>query len=335
VCDIILGSTELRLRIKGEPAITPALRADAGGRRGGLVLQREPLSVEVVELPGSMFETRPEIAILAIGGHVPYRPLPLTISLSGSEQLASSASVEAARGLLLNPVLAAPGEVVDKQNILEVEFEREPLLTSCDQAALLAGRNLLWLNGEFIQFATAKPLGAATYELSDLIRGRFDSEAVHSHESGSKVLILSPDAMAKIKVPRERIGSMATARVHGPDDTVAEATLTIMGLAARPWTPAHVVVEEAHDGLTVSWVRRCKEGAPWLDEVDAPLGSTREQYLLRLADQLGSAVELRTDSTSAHFDAQALSSFGPRPWRLEVRQVGDFSASKASSHIID
>jgi hypothetical protein len=82
-------------------------------------------------------------------------------------------------------------------------------------------------------------------------------------------------------------------------------------------------------------VRRCREGTSWLDEVDVPLAPKREVYVVRLSDNQNHDVQLETSSPEAVIGAQSQTDFGPKPWRLEVRQLGDFAAGNPLIHNID
>jgi hypothetical protein len=102
-----------------------------------------------------------------------------------------------------------------------------------------------------------------------------------------------------------------------------------------PWAPEHVVVSELESGLQLSWIRRCKEGAPWLDGVDAPLGTKPELYSVSLTGGNGKSFDLKTNVPSAHIDTQRLNDLGPRPWHLKVRQLGNFAPGRPYIHIIE
>jgi hypothetical protein len=76
-------------------------------------------------------------------------------------------------------------------------------------------------------------------------------------------------------------------------------------------------------------------GELWLDEFDALLGSSHELYSVSLSDTLNGTIELQTGQTHAQVTPIMLDRLGPRPWRLEIRQVGDFAAGKPLVHVID
>jgi hypothetical protein len=140
--------------------------------------------------------------------------------------------------------------------------------------------------------------------------------------------------LAKVKLPPDSVGSQIRARVHGPDGGLAEASLTVSGSAARPWAPEHLNVRETNAGLSLTWLRRCKEGVTWRDSVDAPLGARRESYAVRLSDAQGHVIDRETGTPAVTIDPQSYSHFGPRPWQLEVRQLGDFAAGIPLIHKI-
>ena len=85
----------------------------------------------------------------------------------------------------------------------------------------------------------------------------------------------------------------------------------------------------------MTWERRCKEGAQWLDHVDAPLGFAREVYSISLENADGRRLERMTSEPSCQFDRQSLDQMGARPWSLEVRQIGDLTASAPLHHVIN
>ena len=335
VAEKALAESELRLRLRPEPRTIPSLPGDSGGSLSARMLKRSSLTVALVELPGSMFEAEPELAVLVSGGHEPFRPLPISLAIGGSETEMMSSQIPSPLGRLIEALPCSSVATFDCKNVVNVAFDRDPGLTSCTDDLLFGGANLLCVDGEFIQFGAAKPLGDAKYELSRLIRGRFDTASDTPHEAGAQVLLLDGKGMTTLKVPRDRIGSLATARAFGPEESVAFANLAIAGLAGRPWSPTLLRLHHKSNGLALSWVRRCKEGEPWLDGVDSPLGSSRELYSVTLSDALDGRIEVQSEGTSSLISPSLLAQLGPRPWRLEIRQVGDFAASRPLVHTLD
>jgi hypothetical protein len=64
-----------------------------------------------------------------------------------------------------------------------------------------------------------------------------------------------------------------------------------------------------------------------VDEIDAPLGESREQYRVTVTGPLGS-IELLSDAPEATIPAADLARVGSGPATVEVRQIGDGAASR-------
>ena len=65
----------------------------------------------------------------------------------------------------------------------------------------------------------------------------------------------------------------------------------------------------------------------WLDEVDAPLGESREQYRVTLIGAAAS-LDLTCDQPSLVIPSTDLASVGGGAATIEVRQLGDWAASR-------
>jgi hypothetical protein len=85
--------------------------------------------------------------------------------------------------------------------------------------------------------------------------------------------------------------------------------------------------------LTLSWIRRSRRGWAWVDEIDAPLGESREAYRVTVTGPLAS-IELETGTPGAAILAASLASVGLGAASVEVRQIGDFAASRPALQTI-
>jgi hypothetical protein len=83
----------------------------------------------------------------------------------------------------------------------------------------------------------------------------------------------------------------------------------------------------------LSWIRRSRRGWAWLDEIDAPLGESREAYRVIVTGPLGS-IELEAVTPQLKIPASALAAVGSGEASVEVRQIGDFAASRAAQQNI-
>lgn len=332
VCAKVLKGSELSLQLRLDRARVQIAASDPGGVASQKVLQRKPLGLSLLELPGSAGSVG--AALLVSGGHEPFRSLAVRVSCNGIEQELSSAIRPAACGTLLEAVDVGVSELMDHQHTIHVEFEQDPMLVSVDEAALLAGANLLHVGGECIRFSRALPLGASRYELSGLIRGCFDTVATAPHELGALVHVLDASTYRTFQIEPGQLGATFEARLYGPDQATADASLTVHGVAQRPWAPAHIETSTSANGLQISWVRRGRDGQAWLDGVDAPIGASREAYTVSLLGQEDRRLDFETSAPDLFVSTASLAVLGSRPWQLEVRQLGDLAPGNIGNHTI-
>jgi hypothetical protein len=200
-------------------------------------------------------------------------------------------------------------------------------LTSCTDDALAAGANLVVLGSELIQFGTADPLASGRFRLSRLLRGRGGSEwAMSAHAVGEAFCLIDAGTVAAVVLPPWTRGATVTAQVGG-----ATSSIALAGESVRPLAPAHLdAAIDASGALSLSWVRRSRTGFAWVDEIDAPLGETAEQYRVELTGT-GSAIEAVTGQPMLSIDPAAVAALGPGLATIEVRQIGDLAASRPAS----
>jgi len=89
-------------------------------------------------------------------------------------QTARSKSVLGRAETMLEP---GGADVIDEANEVDVALvDPDQWLTSCDDEALSAGRNLAIIGRELIQFGRATALGGGKFRLGRLMRGRNGTE---------------------------------------------------------------------------------------------------------------------------------------------------------------
>ena len=198
-------------------------------------------------------------------------------------------------------------------------------LTSCDDDALAAGINLALLGRELIQFGRATPLGEGQFRLSHLLRGRGGTEwACQDHGPDDVFCLIRAASLQPIALPSSSVGATITATIAG--GTPAATVFSAEGL--RPPSPVALTAQPQPNGdLALTWIRRSRIGFAWVDEIDAPLGETREQYRVSIAGTL-SSVELVVDQPSLTVTSATLSALGTGAAAIAVRQIGDFAASR-------
>lgn len=149
---------------------------------------------------------------------------------------------------------------------------------------------------EYIQWATAVDNGDGTYTLSDLLRGRKNTDYLgqQARGSGLEFFVVDPDLMTRRPAfegyELERFYKVATI---GRTSSPPALGFTYQGEDLKP--PAGVSGAATRDGsnnLTVTWLRRSRFASPWVS-VEPPLGEDSEAYEVDILDAPGGTV-LRT-----------------------------------------
>lgn len=203
---------------------------------------------------------------------------------------------------------AGPADIWDRENTVTVVLDfDDDQLESLDELAVLNGNNAFWLGnpngqgGEIIQFATATLVAPATYQLSNLLRGRLGTEAnVGAHGANEAFVLIDASVNGRSDYgPSEWDKS----RLYKPvsvltdeADTAAQA-FTNTGAGKRPYSPVHVAgVRDSSSNLSISWVRRTRLRVPGLGAGPVPIGEEIEAYEI---DVYSGSTVVRTISASA------------------------------------
>lgn len=287
-----------------------------------------PLAIALFDVPnvtGSSAE-QPMLLMAAAMGSAGWRVRPVDISAGAVTTSMQTARSESLLGQALTVVGAAEADLADEINSLDVQLvDPAQWLTSCDDEALGAGMNLAVIGNEVIQFANAASLGGGRFRLTRLLRGRWGTEcAVSTHATGEAFCLIQPGNVQPVVLPISAIGLSVIADDRRGDT----AQVQLRGESVRPWTPVNVqaTIEAAGD-LALSWTRRSRAGSSWIDEVDVPLGETREDYRVTVIGALASA-EFVTTEPSLTIAASDLAALGSGTAQVEVRQIGDWAASR-------
>lgn len=240
----------------------------------------------------------------------------------------------AARKAVFGHALSALGDgeshLIDTTASVDVELvDPDQWLLNCDDDALVGGANLAVLGHELLQFGEALQIGPGRFRLTRLLRGRGGTEwASASHAVGEPFLMIERDAVRSIPLPDWALGSRITASAISTAASPAQAEIVASGESQRPPAPIRVQAElDAGGALALSWVRRSRRGWAWVDDIDAPLGESREQYRITIAGPTG-AIELLTEAAAATVAAVDLERIGSGSALVQIRQIGDRAASR-------
>lgn len=104
--------------------------------------------------------------------------------------------------------------------------------------------------------------------------------------------------------------------------------VTLSGETLKPPSPVFVQASWLSGGdLQLGWTRRSRQGWSWIDEIDAPIGEAREQYRVTVSGVTAS-LEVETGQPSLTIAAAMLAGVGTGPAVIEIRQIGDWAASR-------
>jgi hypothetical protein len=164
-------------------------------------------------------------------------------------------------------------------------------IASCTYANFLAGVNAAYLGGELILFRNATQTAANTYTLSGLLRGRVGTEwAMSTHVAGETFVLLDRTRMAVLPILLTDIKSAMYFETYLLNlfGTTPSTPQKVVPTVARvkPLSPALFVAgpgsAASTSDISLSWIRRARVGAQWLDGTDVPLDESSESYQLQV-----------------------------------------------------
>ena len=268
------------------PALDPTLiPADPG--RAGLPpdLALAPTVLAACEVPWDGNPSTPVPLLLA----VPSSPSPYWTGASlyvdqGDGALQPLGPSGRSRSIIGTATTALPEAsplLFDRHGSVTVQLAANDLdLTDATMRQLAMGANRALIGNEIIQFATASPLGAGSWKLSGLWRGRGGTEAaVAGHAIGDRFILLDGTG---VPLDPEAVGSTPEAVVAAiglGDPAPVTAPILLRGIGYRPPSPVHGRAQTLPGGgLRLTWTRRARGGWLWQDGVDVPLNEQIESY---------------------------------------------------------
>lgn len=267
----------------------------------------------------------PRLSVVAAGGPG-WRQAELAYSLDDGASW-TALGPTALPGIIGVVSAVTPGgghSLIDRRGTFDIRLAED--LADADDAALDAGANLAWVDGELLQFARARPLGDRRWRLSGLRRGLRGTEAMIGRAvPGAPFVLILPGSVRTVDVPIAMLGRPVRFLAHGLADAPegVPATADVTGLSVLPPSPVGWRCRRATDGrVTIGWTRRSRIGWRWLDRVDAPLGEEVERYRIAIGDR----VEELTSPLWSGAVADGT--------RVTIRQIGTWGASAPLAGII-
>lgn len=325
--------TMVELRPSWQP--TADLPAEPGRIVANSDILEEPLTLALLEAPdvsGAVI-AGPTVLIAASSPNRGWNLRPLTVASSGQSFLTQTPARKSILGRAVTVLPAANPELVDEVNSFDVELvDEQQWITSCDDESLADGENLAILGDEIVQFGEVISLGNGLFRLGHLLRGRHGTDwASRAHAAGEPFCLLDSSSMRPLPLPVWMRGASLTVT----DRNGSTTSRTFGADSVRPLAPIALSAEFGSNGdLSLGWIRRSRSGFAWVDEIDAPLGESREEYGVVISGTAAS-VELTSAAPSLLVPASELAALGSGPATIEVCQVGDWAASRAAQLIIE
>lgn len=215
----------------------------------------------------------------------------------------------------------------DGESVLKIQLLRGEL-SSCDEAALLGGANAALAGGEVVQFKTAVLVGPGLYELRDLLRGRKGTEGkTGAHVVGESFVLLTSDAIQFLPASLSDRNAIYRFRAVSNGrylDDAADTAFAYELKTLEPLAPAHLRGARQNNGdVLLTWIRRARKNASWVDYIDVPLDEENERYDVEIVNIATGAV-VRTFAEIAQ-SAQIYSA---------AQQTEDWGGAAASSFIM-
>lgn len=173
-------------------------------------------------------------------------------------------------------------EMFDEKNFVDVQLLTNEFI-SVTEGEAMAGKNLVMIGKEFLNFKTATLIGTKKYRLSGLLRGRLGTEQhISTHTSTERVVLIDD----KLRTIPQTFNDLNVQRYYKavsigrtlPD--TAPFVFTNTGVRLKPVSPWHLGAgRNAAGDIVFQWVRRTRYPAiSWNLAVDPPLLETAERY---------------------------------------------------------
>lgn len=211
----------------------------------------------------------------------------------------------------------AGGNVWDDVSTVDVRLS-SGTLSSASDLGVLNGMNLAALQAdddwEIVQWVDAELVGANTWRLSRLLRGRFGTERAQGAHAVNDRFVLLSNALRRSPMPSAELGTERAFKAAAAGQAISEAVATTFALAGnsiRPLSPVHVVGARDAGDLTITWVRRARINAAWQNGIDVPLDEPSEAYEIDILDGDDVVRTLTSSTTEVEYTAaQQTTDFG-------------------------
>lgn len=218
---------------------------------------------------------------------------------------------------------------IDYGTILTVEISYGSLESvTLDQLLTNPTMNLALIGDEIVQFQDAILESAGTYTLSGFHRGMRGTERhIDGHTSGERFILLT-SALKQHALGASEIGDtdyyIPMSSGESTPDYYAMIALPFLGVAHRPYAPAHVTMERdsGSGDWSFAWVRRTRLGGSNVNGQNVPLGETSESYAVKIMDGATVVRRIEVDDPEATYtNAQQVADWGGAQTSLTIQVI--------------
>ena len=234
-------------------------------------------------------------------------------------------------GYATNALGSGITHIIDAANVLNVRLF-SGALASVTQAAMFNGANHFAVGAqgrwEIIAAENCVQLSDGTWNLSNLMRGRFGSEhALASHAIGDGVVLLDRSAVrfVGLDVASLNLSRLWRAATNGQTiDSAAEVALAYSGENLECLAPIQIKgAKNASGDWSIGWQRRTRLPVEPFSGMPAPLGESGESYEVEIWDSTWTTLKRTitglSSATATYTNAQQTSDFGAVQKLLYVR----------------
>lgn len=237
-----------------------------------------------------------------------------------------------AAGSATNTIGSADARIIDAASVLAVTLVSGDLY-SVAESSMLAGENHFAYGAhgrwEIIAARTCALVSGKSYNLSNMLRGRFGTEsAMSTHQVGDSVVLLDAGHMLAVGMSSSAIGVPYLYRGITIGEDIGSDINHSFTFSARyllPLSPVYLngSIDPSSGDWSLTWMRRTRVGGDWRDGVDAELGETTEKYEIDIFSDGSYAVVKRTiamtSSVASYPSTQQVSDFGSNQSTLYLR----------------
>lgn len=297
-----------------EPTIypNPATYTPLGGAPSGFVPQvmgyYGQTVLDVLDVPPLRnSDTSPGVYLATCGLQTNWRGCNVLFSRDGNSYAQLESWFKAATMGVTQTALPAwtGGNIPDERNVLTVQLYNGTL-SSVSYSDFLNQANAAVVGSEIVFFRTATLISAGVYQLSGLLRGRVGTEwAMSSHVVGEKFVFLDANTLFLNAINANDVKSTLyfEAATITPTKPITGAPVkqTVTEACVRPLSPAYFGAfsgsASSVNDISLSWFRRARVNAQWLNGADVPLDESVESYQLTISNASG--VPVRTVTVTA------------------------------------